>query len=416
MAKMLRKAAFRRRMAGENAPIRQVESLLREGRLAEADACCRAGYAEVVEVLGPDHPAAVELRLRAAVIAEADERPLDVLRDRHLADDCARIFGPVSVPAGTAWLLAVHALPHAGETDAAAAVYRHAVATLASSAELRGIVMGLHGAMRQILADQGRTDEAAELGVRLVEYARRETWSLETFAAESNHVAVLAQLGAYTEAAAAGFALLPPATGLAAGREQATGTAALRTNLAFALLGLGRAAEAEEHARWAAEVFTALFGPQRSPARHARSNRAWALAELGRGAEAEAECRAVLADLDAAQGRHEVEQFTIRINLGKALAAQGRIDEAVAELGEAYNHARTCQGPASWRTVRAAVELAAALGQGGRQAEAREVLARTVADAAVVDTEVGDGGRTAEHPWVGIARARLAAPSVLPGE
>lgn len=330
------------------------------------------------------------------------ERADDVLGavDAVIAD-CEREFAPRGPEAGQAHTVKVDALGRVGRVAEARAHFEAVLPEFVAAGKHAGdSVPSLRTAMAKTLMRYG--DIAAGWEQQKLALAQRRTgrWTNQTFAAEVNAAGGLATAGGYAQAEAWLRGLSGELLSVRDPVGRMVADAALRTNLAFALIGLGRYAEAEEHARVAAEGFASLYGPGCGSSRTARGNLAAALVELGRAREAEQECRALI-DFHRADGSLDAPGVaTLRTILGKALAAQGRLDEAVAELRAAVDLGCATQGPSGGRTVQAVVALADLHTRMDGWAEARSLLETAV--------RAGDATGRRDNPWLPIARARLA--------
>ncbi|MEU8135823.1 tetratricopeptide repeat protein [Streptodolium elevatio] len=327
----------------------------------------------------------------------------DVLRT---VDDviavCEREFAPRGAELGHLHTVKMNALGEAGRVAEARAHFGAVLPGFVAAGKHAGdAVPQLRTAMAGTLARYGDIAGAWEQYKLALAQRQKGRWSLRAFAAEVNVAGSLALAGGYAQAEAWLRALAGELLSVRDLAERMEADAALRTNLSFALIGLGRFAEAEENARLAAEAFASLEGPMGDSTRAARGNLASALVELGRAVEAERESRALIGWHEA-YGRQDMPGVaTLRTTLGRALAAQGRLDDAVAELRAAVDLGCATQGPSGWRTVQAVVALADLHTRMDDWAEARTLLETAVRE--------GDATGRQDNPWLPIARARLAA-------
>lgn len=322
-----------------------------------------------------------------------------------LVDDviagCEREFGPQSLEAADAHRLKVSALGDVGRVADARAHFDAVLPGFVAAGKRAGdAVPMLRTSIGRVLSKYG--DCVGGWEQHKLAYAQRKARGGDmAFVSAVNMAAELAIAGGYEQAEAWLRGLADEVIAIPNLSNRLVADSARRSNLAFALNGLGLHAEAEENARLAADGFALTWGPDSDGVRTARANLAAALVGLGRAVEAEREIRPLIEFRRVADDSIRPELAGLYVTLGESLAGQGRLDEATAELRKAVDIGCATQGASGGRTVAAVVALADVLTSMDRWDEARGLLETAVRS--------GEADARRGNPWLAVARARLAA-------
>jgi hypothetical protein len=177
----------------------------------------------------------------------------------NLAADADRVFGAGTQEAGLAHRIRIRALADAGRVDEAEAHFHAVLPDFPAGGNEGAPGAALRACMAGILSRQGRSAEANQLGFLADAERRASGWTTRTLPIEADAALTDALHGRFAQAEQRLNAVLGQLHALP-GDIRPAAEANCRSNLAFALIGLERWADAEAQARRAHQAFLTIEG------------------------------------------------------------------------------------------------------------------------------------------------------------
>lgn len=198
--------------------------------------------------------------------------------------------------------------------------------------------------LARLYLETGARQRGQDLAAETARISKRQApRSEESLIARNTWIHSLLREGAHDRAEAEARALLADMQGFLPATDPRVWTA--RDDLANALAGLGRHAEAEQEFRAVLELREQALGPRATSTLISMNNLAWLLLQAGESTRAAARYGELMARADAAE-LPERARATFRLNHGRALLAAGQLTAAEQALTQALAAFRKLPGTA----------------------------------------------------------------------